>query len=116
MEKRLFAEASEAFRRRIQLVPEDIAGYTNLASARYLMKDYAGTVAALERVAALGKDTAGTYFLRGIALDQMGLKDAAFDNYQRFLEAGGEKNPDQEFQARQRLRVLALELKRPFRR
>ncbi|HWP84719.1 MAG TPA: tetratricopeptide repeat protein [Terriglobia bacterium] len=112
MERRQFAQAAESFRSAIQLAPEAAAGYTNLASALYLLKDYAGTVAALEKVAVLRQDTAGTYFLRALALDQLGLKEAAYDNYQKFLAVDAQKNPDQEFQARQRSRTLARELQR----
>ena len=112
MEKRQYREAATAFRRVTELEPNLTPGYTNLASALFLLKDYAGTVVALERVAALGEDTAGTYFLRALALDQLDRKPAALENYQRFLEADGEKNPDQNFQARQRIRVLSREVRR----
>ena len=112
MEKRQYREAAAAFRLVTELEPNLTPGYTNLASALFLLKDYAGTVAALERVAALGKDTAGTYFLRALALDQLDRKPAALENYQRFLETDGEKNPDQNFQARQRIRVLSREVRR----
>jgi tetratricopeptide (TPR) repeat protein len=112
MEKRQYREAAAAFRRATELEPNLTPGYTNLASALFLLKDYPGTVAALERVAALGQDTAGTYFLRALALDQLGLKPGALENYQRFLAAEGEKPADQDFQARQRIRVLSREVRR----
>lgn len=116
MEKRQYPGAADAFRRAIELAPQEAQGYTNLASALYLMKDYEGTVMALEDVAALGKDTAGSYFVRAITLDKMGMKDTAYENYQKFLASDEQKNPDQEFQARQRLIVLERELKRSPRR
>jgi superkiller protein 3 len=112
MEKRQYAEAAEAFRRAAELDPRSAPAYTNLASALYLLKDYAGTIAALERVAALGKDTTGSYFLRAIALDKLEQKAAALDNYQRFLAINEQKDSDQEFQARQRVRVLEREVRR----
>jgi len=116
MEQRQYPAAAEAFRRAIELAPRQAQGYSNLASALYLMKDYEGTIRALEDVAALGMDTAGSYFVRAITLDRLGLKDAAYDNYQKFLATDERKNPDQEFQARQRLIVLERELKRSPRR
>jgi tetratricopeptide (TPR) repeat protein len=112
MEKRQYAEAAEAFRRAAALDPQSAPAYTNLASALYLLKDYAGTIAALERVAALGKDTAGSYFLRAIALDKLEQKATALENYQRFLAINERKDSDQEFQARQRVRVLEREVRR----
>lgn len=111
MAKRQYPEAADAFRSAIKLAPREAQGYTDLASALYLMSDYEGTVMALENVAALGKDTPGTYFLRGITLDKLQIKERAYDNYQKFLQSDGKKNPDQEFQARQRSRVLERELK-----
>ncbi|MBI4480921.1 MAG: tetratricopeptide repeat protein [Acidobacteria bacterium] len=116
MEKRQYPDAAASFRRAIELAPQSPQGHTNLASALYLMKDYEGTVAALASVAALGQDTAGSYFLRAISLDKLGMKAPAYDNYQMFLESDGKKNPDQEFQARQRSVVLGRELKRSPRR
>jgi tetratricopeptide (TPR) repeat protein len=75
------------------------------------MKDFPGTVAALEKVTALGKDTAGSYFLRAITLEKLGQKPEALENYQKFLALDENKNPDQVFQAQQRSKILARELK-----
>lgn len=109
MEKKRYQEAAEQFRQASKLRPESTDGYTNLASALYLLKDYEGTVAALEKISQLGKDTPGTYFLRAISLDQLHRAAPALENYQRFLELDDGKNPDQEFQARQRIKILARE-------
>jgi tetratricopeptide (TPR) repeat protein len=111
MGKKQYAEAAAAFQRATQLDAETVQGYTNLASALYLLKDYQGTVAALEKVSALGKDTPGSFFLRAITLDRLGQKEPALENYRKFLESDGNKDPDQEFQARQRVRILTLELR-----
>ena len=69
-------------------------------------------MAALAKVAALRQDTAGTHFLRAISLDKLHQIEPALENYQRFLELDAGKNADQEFQARQRIRILSLELRR----
>jgi tetratricopeptide (TPR) repeat protein len=112
MEKRQYLAAAERFLRATVLQPERAEGHINLASALYLLKDYERTVAALARVATLGQDTAGTYFLRAISLDQLRQQAGALENYQRFLERADGKNPNQEFQARQRIRILTNELRR----
>lgn len=112
MERRQYQAAAERFLRATVLRPEWAEGHTNLASALYLIKNYEATVAALAKVAALGQDTAGTHFLRAISLDQLRQQEAALENYQRFLELTDGKNPDQEFQARQRIRILSNELRR----
>ncbi|MBI4465052.1 MAG: tetratricopeptide repeat protein, partial [Acidobacteria bacterium] len=112
MEKKQYPEAAQQFLRVTELKPEWAQGYTNLASALYLLKDYAGTVAALAKVGQLWQDTAGTYFLRAISLDELHQRPQALENYQRFLETDGAKNPDQEFQARQRIRILSREIQK----
>jgi tetratricopeptide (TPR) repeat protein len=112
MERKQYREAAESFRRVTQLNPQSAEGHTNLASVLYLLQDYPGCLAALDQVAALGADTAGTYFLRAITLDKMQQKAGALENYRRFVEVNGAKNPDQEFQARQRIRVLQREVRR----
>jgi tetratricopeptide (TPR) repeat protein len=111
MQQRQYQQAATAFRRVTEIEPERAEGYTNLASALYLLKDYSGTAKALEKVAALQEDTAGTYFLRAITLDKLGQQRPALENYQRFLASDEKKNPDQEFQARQRSQILSRDLK-----
>ncbi len=111
MDKKEHQRAAESFFRVTKLRPEQVDGYTNLASAFYLLENYGATVKALEKVAALDEDTAGTYFLRAISLDKLRVLDAALENYQRFLELEEGENPDQQFQARERIKVLTLELK-----
>ena len=111
MEKKQYAEAAKQFRQAAALRPDSAEAHTNLASALYLLKDYDGTVAALANVTRLGRDTAGTHFLRAISLDKLHAVEPALENYQRFLELDGGKNPDQEFQARQRVRILTRELR-----
>lgn len=115
-EMRQYAEAAQSFARAAELDPKNEMAWTNLASALYLLKDYARTAAALQRVAALGADTAGTYFLRAITLDKLGAQAEALENYQKFLSLDGGQNPDQQFQARERSRILTEELKRKGRR
>ncbi len=111
-EVKRYAEAAQSFARGVELDPKSSLGWTNLASALYLLKDYPRTVAALDQVAKLGADTAGTYFLRALALDQLRAQQGALDNYQKFLSLADGKNPDQQFQAKERSRVLTRELQR----
>ena len=106
LDKRQYPDAAKAFRRAGELQPDSPVPFTNLASTLYLMKDFPGTVAALEKVSALGKDTAGTYFLRAITLEKLDQKPEALENYQKFLALDENKNPDQVFQARSAARSL----------
>ena len=49
---------------------------------------------------------------RSLCFDQLGGQQQAFDNYQKFLATSGGRNPDQQFQAKERSRILERELKR----
>jgi len=69
-------------------------------------------LAALDRVHALGAETAGHYYLRAITLDRLQRSKEALEAYNKFLAASQNVNPDQEFIARQRVKVLEKELGR----
>ncbi len=112
MEKREYREAAGEFRQATALQPQSPDGYRNLASALFLLREYEGTVVALEKISQMNQDNAGTYFVRAISLDKLSLRKPALENYQKFLAADGGKNPDQEFQARQRSRIIQLEIKK----
>ena len=112
MEKREYREAAWEFRQVAALQPQSPDGYRNLASALFLMREYPGTVDALEKISELKQDNAGTYFIRAISLDKLHIRRAALENYQNFLKTDAGKNPDQEFQARTRSRILDLEIKK----
>ena len=112
MEKREYREAAGEFRQVTALQPQSPDGYRNLASALFLMREYQGTVVALEKISQLNQDNSGTYFIRAISLDKLHIRRAALENYQNFLKSDAGKNPDQEFQARTRSRILDLEIKK----
>ena len=73
---------------------------------------YPQTIAALDRVRALGAENSGHYFFRALALDHLDQRAEAIQNYNKFLAGSQGKFPDQEFQARQRVRILEAELKK----
>jgi hypothetical protein len=51
-------------------------------------------------------------FFRALALDHLEQRAEALQNYNKFLAGSQGKFPDQEFQARQRVRILEAELKK----
>ena len=78
----------------------------------YLAEDYPPALAAFERANQLGENTAGNWFLRAIILDKTHQTKPALEAYRQFLALSQGKNPDQEWQARQRERTLQRELER----
>ena len=74
-----------------------------------LAEQYPQALAALDKVKELGAENAGHMFFRATTLDHLMLKKEALDYYERFL-AASKNNPDQEFQARQRIKLLEREV------
>ena len=67
-------------------------------------------MAALDKVRALGAESAGHFYLRAITLDRLQRPKEALEAYNKFLASSQNVNPDQEFIARQRVKVLEREL------
>jgi Tfp pilus assembly protein PilF len=75
-----------------------------------LAEDYGTALAALDKVKQLNAETAGHHFLRAIVLDKHKQLKPALEAYQKFLSMSNGKNPDREFQARQRAKIIEREL------
>jgi Tfp pilus assembly protein PilF len=109
-DRRQFPAAARQFYEAAKLKPADAKTWTELADMLYMMGDYPQSLAAFEQAAKLGENTAGNWFLRAIILDKLKQLKPAKEAYERFLSMSLGKNPDQEFQARQRARILQREL------
>jgi tetratricopeptide (TPR) repeat protein len=104
--------AVQQFTAAAKLRPDSVQAWNDLAALLVLEADYTGGLEALDRVRALGKEGAGNFFYRAISLDHLHQLKPAREAYRQFLAADGGKLPDQEFQARQRIRIIENELKR----
>ena len=109
---RRFVPAAEQFRAAAKIRPASVKAWNELANVLVVGEDYAGGLAALDHVRALGQEGAGDYFYRAISLEKLRQPKPALEAYRQFLAADGGKNPDQEFQARQRIRIIESELNR----
>ena len=86
---------------------------TSLTAAKSNMAgDREHSLEALMQARQLGDDSAGNWFLSAIILDGAHQLKPALAAYQRFLELSLGKSPDQEFQARQRSRIIQRELEK----
>jgi tetratricopeptide (TPR) repeat protein len=113
--KREFATAESILLQAVKAQPKIPDAYVELANALYLQQRYPETVTVLDRMKASVenvKETPWSYFLRAISLDKLGVAEGAIVAYKRFLEIAGGKLPDQEFQARQRVKALTLVLEK----
>jgi tetratricopeptide (TPR) repeat protein len=111
-DQRKLPQAAEQFLASTKLKPDSVEAWTELAGMLVLTEQFPQALAALDRVHSLGGDTAGHYFLRALTQDRLQLRKEALENYQKFLASSQGKNPDEEFQARQRVRTLEKDLGR----
>jgi len=111
-DRKQYAAAAAQFQEAARLQPSEAKTWTELGGMLYLAGDYDGALPALERAQQLGDDTPGTWFLRAIMLDSRKRLKPALEAYQRFLALSQGKNPNQEFQARQRARIIQSELEK----
>jgi Tfp pilus assembly protein PilF len=109
-DRRQFPAAARQFYEAAKLKPADAKTWTELGDMLYMVSDYPQSLAAFEQAAKLGENTPGNWFLRAIILDKLKQLKPAKEAYERFLSMSLGKNPDQEFQARQRVRIIQREL------
>jgi Tfp pilus assembly protein PilF len=111
-DERRLVPAAQQFLAASKVKPDAVEAWNELASALIISQNYAEGLAALDRIRVLGKEIPGDYFLRAITLDKLNMKPQALAAYQQFLTSDGGAHSDQEFQARQRMRIIENELKK----
>jgi tetratricopeptide (TPR) repeat protein len=117
-QKKLGAAANQ-FNAAAQKRPDSVEAWNELAAILTVLDDFPRALAALDRVKALGGETPGDQFFRAIILDKTAARATsdktkhlklALEAYENFLASSQGKYPDQEFQARQRARIIQREL------
>jgi Flp pilus assembly protein TadD len=114
LQQRDFVNADKELRAAIGLDAKNPTYVRDLTSAHYLAGDYPGTLALLDELAKREPPNAGELFIRALCYDKLQQTKAALEAYQNFLAADQDRNPDQVWQAQQRIIVLkkTLEKKR----
>jgi tetratricopeptide (TPR) repeat protein len=115
-EMRKFDLAANQFALATRLNPQQPEAWSDLATVLVLLERYDLTIQALDRLKALGGEKPGHKYLRAITLDKIrrNRQEAklALVAYEEFLSVAGGKFPDEEFKARQRMKVLEREVNR----
>jgi tetratricopeptide (TPR) repeat protein len=101
-----YPEAQAELLKAVQLKPGVAEAYVDLGYVAQQNKNYELAIRALDARAKLQPETPRTYFLRATAYDSLRMYKPAAENYKLFLAAAGGKFPDQEFQARHRLKAI----------
>jgi len=109
-DQKQYALAAKHFYEAVQRKPDSKEAWNELAGMLILLDSYPQALAALDRVKALGEETPANYYFRAIILDKMKEYKPALESYQKFLAASQGQNPDEEFKARQRVRIIQKEL------
>lgn len=109
-DERKFPPAAEQFSAATKLKPDAPEAWTELAGVLVMAEQLADGLAALDRVHALGAETAGHFYLRALVLERLQRPKEALEAYNKFLASSQNVNPDQEFIARQRVKALEREL------
>ncbi|MCC6263271.1 MAG: tetratricopeptide repeat protein [Bryobacterales bacterium] len=111
-ESRQYGAAAGQFAEAIKLNPKDTMAWSEFAGVAVLAEQYQAAFDALAQLEKLGGLKPGHHFLRAIILDKFQNGDQAIAEYELFLAAANGQNKDEEFQARQRLRMLKNKKKR----
>ena len=101
-----YADAEAELIKALQLNSRLADAYWELAYAADQNKHYELAIRVLDARARLLPETAATYWLRATSYDSLGVYKPAAANYKLFLAASAGKSPDQEFQARHRLKAI----------
>lgn len=108
-DERKFVAAAQQFRIAAGIDPQAGEAWGELAGMLLLAERYPEAIEAYDRLEQLGAALPGHLFFRATAHDRLRDREKAIEYYNRFLEASQGQNPDQEFQARQRVRILELD-------
>jgi tetratricopeptide (TPR) repeat protein len=112
LQQRDFANAEKELKAAIRLDGKNLAYWRDLTSTYYLSGNYPSTLASLDQLAQHEPPTAGELFVRALCYDKLQQTKAALEAYQKFLDADQNRNPDQVWQAQQRIIVLKKMLER----
>ena len=98
--------AIRSFLTALKLKPDCVECFSNLGSVLMLSEQYSEAIVAFSKFKEARPEVPGTYFHLGLAYDHLKDIPNAMSNYQRFLEMDQGKSDVQNFQARERLKVL----------
>ena len=111
-DQRKFPAAAQDFFRATQMKPESTEAWSELAGVLVMAEEYPAALGALDKLAALHAEKPGHVYLRAIVLDKIQQRKPALESYERFLSMSNGQSPDEEFKARQRIRILQREISR----
>jgi Flp pilus assembly protein TadD len=101
-----FADAEKEFKLALSLDRNNLTYWKDLSSTYYLGGNWPRTLQTLDVIAKAETPGAGPWFIRALCYDKLNQVEPALGAYKKFLELDENKNPDQVWQATQRIHVL----------
>jgi len=111
-DQKKYAEAAPQFQEAVRLAPRSGEAWNEFTAVLMLLKQYEPALAALDRARELNGDNPAYDYFRATMLDAMSQAKAALESYRRFLASSNGAHPDEEFKARQRVKVLQKAVRR----
>ena len=105
-DQKKYAPAADQFLSATKLKPDSLEAWNELTGMLVLLKNYPAALETIEKSRQLGGETAAYYWFRAIMQDALKEYKPALESYQKFLAMSQNKSPDEEFKARQRVRIL----------
>jgi Flp pilus assembly protein TadD len=106
LQTRDFVDAEKELKAALQLDRNNLTYWKDLSSTYYLGGNCQATLGTMDVIAKMETPGAGPWFIRALCYDKLGQVQPALDAYRKFLELDENKNPDQVWQATQRIHVL----------
>lgn len=106
LQTRDFGDAEKELKTALNLDRNNLTYWKDLSSTFYLSGNYPATLKALDVIAKVETPGAGPWFIRALCYDKLNQVEPALEAYRKFLELDANKNPDQVWQATQRIHVL----------
>jgi len=112
LEQRDFPAAEGELLAALRLRPTLTDALRDLVAVFYLSENYPAALQALEKLSERETLSAGSWFVRATSYDKLQRKPEALAAYKMFVSLDQGRSQKQDFQARQRIRVLTRELER----
>lgn len=109
---RMFRDAAQQFYMVTQAKPGLVEAWSEFAAMLVSLERFPQAIGALNQIRDLGGETAGHVYLRAIVLDRVHDLKGALAAYEQYLSLSKGVNPDEEFKARQRARIIKKELEK----
>jgi tetratricopeptide (TPR) repeat protein len=106
LDKKDYASAEKELKAALNLDRNSVVYWKDLSSAYYLAGNYPAALTAMDLIDKQEVPGAGAWFIRALCYDKLDQAQSAIEAYRKFLELDQNRNPDQVWQATERIHVL----------